>query len=252
LRRKSVVSIGVDFENSRLSDTPRQLMRYSGSKKQLIVGCAVGHDGLYIAHMFPDAEGVTAILHIDYKPDAPHPRSIEPPQSASEIMRVHQCFGCHQVDHQGFANNAPNLSRDTLADLILQRIDAPEYEQQVKAIDSLTTEPFVQYRTARAEVRAAEGTEKARLWIKYRILEPKFDRTAVAMPNVGLSEREAEIVSTWLVEPSARDLVNLRVRAALGDNRKKSMLIFCLGGLAGLIVTAVGAKLWYSRRRSSV
>lgn len=247
-RRKRVVSIGVDFETGFLSQTPREFMRYAGSQRQLIVGVAAGHDGLYVVNMFPDAEGVTAILHIDYKPESAHPKVVLKPKTPQDIVQA-KCYICHKIDGLGMGSAAPTISRLKLAGQILQQIESPAYETQLAAIDAMTTEPFIKFRKARDEVRAASGQEKARLWVKNRLLEPRFDRTIVAMPNLGLTEEEAETMSKWLVEPSSVENVKLHLRPVFGYYLKEKTGLFSAGAAAGIILAFATAKFWRWRRR---
>lgn len=246
-RRKSVVALGVDFENSRLSQTPQQILRYVGQGRQLIVGVAVGPDGLYVVPMLPDADGATAILHLDFKPEEAHPRLIAKSLTAEQIVAM-KCIACHRIDGRGLGSVAPALSRLTLTDRILAQIDNKAYLDQLRAIDAITEAPFVQYRKAREEVRAAGGEEKARLWIKYRVLEPKFDRTVVAMPNLGFTEDEAEAIANWLVEPSVRERLKLHMSPFFGAEAKKGVANFSAGWLVGLLCAA-GPVWWYWRKR---
>lgn len=246
-RRKSVVSLGVDFEHNRLAQTPRQILRYIGPNKQLVVGVAVGPDGLYVVPMLPDAEGVTAILHLDYKPDGMHPHLLRKPRTAQELVTA-KCMVCHRIDGRGLGSAAPALSRLTLAERVLEQIENPKYLDQLREIDALSPEPFIRYRKAREEIRTATGLEKARLWIKYRLLEPKFDRTVVAMPNLGLTEDEAETIASWMIEPSTGERLQLHVRPLLGVEAKRSMMMFGTGALAGSLVAAGLAYLLLRRR----
>jgi glucose/arabinose dehydrogenase len=248
-RRKRVVSIGVDFEHNRLSQIPHPLLRYIGSKRQLIVGVAAGHDGVYVVPMFQDAQGTTAVLRLDYHPDPGHPAVLLKPLTGEQIIATKSCIACHKIDGQGLGTVAPRLSRLTLTDQILREIDTPEYAEQLRKIDALATSPYTQFRQAREEVRNASGTEKARLWIKYRVLEPKFDRTVAAMPNLGLTEQEAETVSSWLVEPSTMEGLKLRLHPVLGNDLKKHAAIFGLGAFSGALLTLALAALWTFLRR---
>ncbi|MCI0481251.1 MAG: hypothetical protein L0213_06665, partial [Candidatus Dadabacteria bacterium] len=44
-----------------------------------------------------------------------------------------------------------------------------------------------------------------RAWVKYHIMEPKFDNPDSGMPNLGVNEEEAELITLFLV-PEAPDL----------------------------------------------
>ncbi len=248
-RRKMLVSIGVDFDTNRLSQIPRPFLRYIGSKRQLIVGTAVGHDGLYVVPMFQDAEGVTAILRVDYHADPSVTPVLIKPKTGDQIIAAKSCLACHTIDGRGLGSVAPPLSRLTLADQILHEIDTTEYTEQLRTIDALTTEPYVNFKKAREEIRTATGVEKARLWIKYRVLEPKFDRTVVAMPNLGLTEQEAETVSNWLVEPSTVDGLKLRLHPMLGGDLRKRATTFGIGALCGVFFTIGAVLVWLFLRR---
>ncbi|HEY4247847.1 MAG TPA: PQQ-dependent sugar dehydrogenase [Lacunisphaera sp.] len=243
-RRKSLVSIGFDFENNRLSQIPHPFLRYVGAKRQLIVGVAAGHDGIYVVPMFQDAEGATAVLRLDYHPDTSRPVTVIKPLTADQIIASKSCIACHKIDGQGLGTVAPLLSRLTLTDQILRKIDTPEYAEQLRKIDALTSEPFIRFRAARDEIRNAVGVEKARLWIKYRVLEPKFDRTVAAMPNLGLTTQEAETVSSWLVEPSMMEDLKLHLHPVLGNDLKKRAKIFGLGAFSGALLTLAITALW--------
>ncbi|HEU5079496.1 MAG TPA: PQQ-dependent sugar dehydrogenase [Opitutaceae bacterium] len=247
-RRKCVIGLGVDFDRSQLSDMPAPIFRYAGYRKQLLVGLAVGHDGLYVVPMFGDREGVTAILKVDYHPGAQHIKLIQKPQTALQIMQEKGCLGCHQLDHHGFGSNAPPLARDVLAATIQKRVESPEYAKMLDDADKVTIEPTKNYAKARAEVRAAKGKEKARLWIKYRVLEPKFDRIAVPMPNMGLTEAQAEAISHYLSEPTTKEVVRMRVSSALPSGARKNGVIFGAGLLAGAIPVGL-LGFFFARRK---
>ncbi len=145
-----------------------------------------------------------------------------------------------------------------------EELSSDQYVAQVAAVDEIDEEPFNQYRDARHQVLNAEGDEKVRLWLTYRILEPRFDSPTVQMPNLGLSEEQAEKIVTVLLdqnEGSGGDGLAIRVGEHLREmapffprSRAGDFLagIF-IGGIGGIVgASAVLGLLlglvWYVRR----
>ena len=93
----------------------------------------------------------------------------------------------------------PNLDRPTLEADILARLSDPEYAQRVAELDRLDREPYAAYRRARQQVLAAPPEQRARVWMKYHLLEPKFDNQLAQMPNLGLSDAEGAAVADHLL-----------------------------------------------------
>src|SRR4029078_436211 len=75
-----------------------------------------------------------------------------------------------------------------------------DYKRRVSRVDAIDSQPYKLYRAARRNIMASSGTEQVALWIKYHILEPQFDQIGASMPNLGLSNQEAERISNYLVE----------------------------------------------------
>ncbi len=73
-----------------------------------------------------------------------------------------------------------------------------QYAQRVQQLDALDEEPFASNREARLSIQQAQGIEKVRLWLENRIQEPRFDDPAASMPNLGITQDQAEILSAYL------------------------------------------------------
>jgi hypothetical protein len=166
------------------------------------------------------------------------------------------CFGCHQLDGEG-GTAGPVLDRNTLLPRAEARLNSPEYLASLDQIDQLDREPFLAYRTARAEVAAAQGIERVRTWMTYHIMEPRFDYPDSGMPNLGLSKTEARSITDYLLKeesPTARGraaLLALVPRPLL----PRHLLFAFAGGLAaalvGFALLATAQRLRRSRRETS-
>lgn len=66
-------------------------------------------------------------------------------------------------------------------------------------MDRLGEAPFVNFKDARHEVLNADGEERIWRWVKYRIIEPRFDRIDSQMPTLGIAESDAEVLANFLL-----------------------------------------------------
>lgn len=201
---RGIAALSYDFKQSRMASRPEQLLRYIGeNNSQMPVGVAVGKDGLYVVPILPvrhDNNAKGAVLRIRYDPKnvaALTPGGIDTPQA---IMWRAACVHCHSYDPKVDFLLGPSLDDETLIPRILARLDSEEYRGRLREIEALDLEPYVSYRTARRNVMDAKGIERARLWIKYRIMNPQFDQTDPSMPNPGLNEIEAGKIADYLVK----------------------------------------------------
>ncbi|MDA1066654.1 MAG: PQQ-dependent sugar dehydrogenase [Verrucomicrobia bacterium] len=69
---KSIVALGVDVKNGKVSRPPSTLLNYRGKRKQMPVGLAYGPDGLFFLPLFPDSEGNSPVMRINYAPEKEH------------------------------------------------------------------------------------------------------------------------------------------------------------------------------------
>ena len=196
---KSVVALDYDFDERRLLDRPRHILKFRGEGYQNPVGVAVGPDGLYVASLYPVRGDTGAIVKLTFDPESEHPWIIGRGQEGRALMISAGCLGCHgerTVD----VNVGPPLDPQTLIPRLVERLGSKEYAESIAEIDALDTEPQVSFRNARQEVLRASDVERVRLWIKYRLLEPTFDRKVSGMPHMGLSEAEASQIALYLVD----------------------------------------------------
>ncbi|MCB1122860.1 MAG: PQQ-dependent sugar dehydrogenase [Verrucomicrobiae bacterium] len=245
---KALVGLGVDVEKGKLISKPDPLLRYRGSGYQLIVGTALASDGLYVVPLMPDSEGNSPILKLTYDPENAHPYQVNALHHGSLLMK-YSCFGCHMFDNKGYSSVGPDINRITIGNKLLEKLNSPDYLEQLKAVDQLKEEPFVSYAAARKEVRDLDGMEKIRTWLTYRLLEPRFDQQIIAMPTLGLQREEAEALADWILEPTSTSValneINIFIEKVMYRSKKTLILVFFTGGFfGGMIVLYLGGKIW--------
>jgi hypothetical protein len=196
---RSVVYMPYDHARGMVLEPPRPLVRYRGDALQMPVGVAFGPDGLYVTPLFPVRDGNSGVLRVSYDPEREHPLRIARDESPAQLLTTYGCHGCHAA-YENRTSMGPSLNPLALVARVQQRLLSDDYARQVLEIDALSEEPYSLYRDARREVMAAEGKDKVRLWIKYRILEPRFDSTTSMMPTQGISEAEADRLATYFVD----------------------------------------------------
>lgn len=201
---KSIAMLNYGFKEDKLLTVPKLFMRYTGDGNQILVGVGIGPDGLYYAPILPDSSGFSSIYKITYDESDAYPNKLDRAVSAEGLLDTRACYGCHVIDQSGWGTAGPRLNRDTLPASILQRLDSPEYRETVKKLDELDIEPYKTFRHARQEVLQKEGIDKVRTWVKFRLLEPRFDNPYSQMPNLGLTDHEATLLSDYLIKDDAK------------------------------------------------
>jgi glucose/arabinose dehydrogenase len=252
-----IATLAYDFEQSRMASRPEQFVRRRG-KTQVMVGTAFGPDGLYVVPLYPvrrtkDATGV--VLKASYNPQRGHPNVLGRNEAGRSVMIRKNCYNCHG-ENAGDVHVGPPLDSETLIPRIVAELESAEYRRSLGEIDALDTEPYRSFREARRQVMAAEGAERARRWIKYRVLDPTFDRKTALMPKLGLKPEEAEAIADYLVQ---QNVAKVEKVGALGQlarryvperfNRRQAVGVFGLGCVVGglsFLVPRIGRR--YSRR----
>jgi len=200
---RSVVSFPFDFESTRVTSPPKPFINYRGSGSQVVVASTFGPDGLYVVPLMPDVTGSSDILKVQPSPNSPHPYLVGAQHdSPIPLMNIKGCFHCHS-QQSGENSVGPSLDRSTLSDRILRRLSTDTYDQSLNEVDKIDAEPFRLYRKARDKVRQAEGLDKVRTWVRYHLLEPKFDNPFAQMPNMQLTENEVLRLVDALVTPGS-------------------------------------------------
>src|SRR5690606_15435403 len=107
--------------------------------------------------------------------------------AGAALLQRHECSNCHSLDGRG-GGIGPSLDRFGLNWRLTERLNSKGYEAAVAQLDAREDEPFVSFRQARQEVLSATGRDRTSVWLKYFLLEPRFDNPQAAMPNPKLTE----------------------------------------------------------------
>jgi glucose/arabinose dehydrogenase len=250
-KHAGILQIAYNLEESRVTQAPRDFVRYEGKGTQYVVGVAVGPDGLYFAPIFPDAQGRSAVFRLAFDPAREHPFLLTNKSDAYSLMEEKNCLGCHRLNGTGGAAG-PALDRRTMLPHVQERLNSPEYLASVAAIDQLDREPFRSYKAARAEVVAAQGMDRVRTWMTYHIMEPRFDTPDTGMPNLGLTKTEARSLTDYLLtEESFAERGRAALLALLPSPLLPRHLLFAFA--AGLLAGLAALALWLTAhvRRAS-
>jgi hypothetical protein len=213
------------------------------------VGLGFGLDALYVVPLMADREGRSAILRITYDPETGHPYDLADLEKYRKRPRAlladRGCLGCHAMS-EGVHMVGPSLDRSLLGERIAERLDDPSYRETLEGLDRRGEAFWRSYQPQREEVLRATGTEQVWLWTKYHILEPRFDNPLSQMPNLGLSEEEATIITDYLVpDRSVADIVAGMMGQVLGRPRYTHVVAaLAIGGTGGLLLAGLLASLW--------
>jgi glucose/arabinose dehydrogenase len=237
---RSISTLDYDFERKRMRGPSELFVRYRGPGTQVPVGMAFGPDGLYFASILPASSGTSPIYKVAHDPANEHAFVIGRTTDPVSMMADKQCLGCHQIAERG-GQVGPALDAADLVARLEARLSTPEYAASLAALDSLNMEPFASHAASRREVLAATGRERVRVWLRYRLLEPRFDAMAAAMPRPGLTDAQARILADYLMtepEPAAQPASGLlsRLRQAVPPSRHRYTVLAFLAGLAAALV----------------
>jgi len=194
----AIWAIPYDFSQDKLSAVTRPLLRYRGQQNQVASALGFGPDGLYFAPLFANTGASSQVLKIRHAPEAEYPFTLEGELNPVVLMNTNGCLACHSLIAGQEGTTGPTLDPDALVPRLERRLNSQAYARTVKELDELDLEPFVSFRDARQAIVQAQGLEKVRLWLYYRILEPKFDDPKAEMPRLGLSNPQAKAVADYL------------------------------------------------------
>ncbi|MCL4244288.1 MAG: PQQ-dependent sugar dehydrogenase, partial [Candidatus Dadabacteria bacterium] len=196
---RGVMMLDYDFADDELAAVPDYFVRYRGSSFQVLAGLAAGPDGLYIAPILPFKDGRSAILKVRYAGPGAHPHTFGNETDPQLLLESRGCYGCHTLGENGWGTAGPSLDRNELVGRLKDRLLSEAYVQNTIELDSLDAEPYKNYKDARKEVLKKHGMDRVKLWVKYHILEPRFDNPYSTMPNMGLTADEAAAITDFLI-----------------------------------------------------
>jgi glucose/arabinose dehydrogenase len=242
-KRPGIMTFKYDVATQRVQSVPKYFLQYHGGGYQAVVGLGFGPDGLYFVPLFPNTAGRQAVYKITYNPPQAHPFTLADDRAPLTLVKEKGCFGCHAVHSLNFGGTAgPPLGGEAMVSRIQARLESQEYLQSLSQLDALPSEPYRSYKAARQAVVAAKGRERVRTWIKYRLMEPRFDTPSAQMPNLGLSEHEALVITDYLLGQKKKTGASSAKRASFLPRSLESGQLFIafLGGLVfgGGLLTA--------------
>lgn len=252
--RPGVLALRWTAGSENLSELPRWYVRSAHSEQQIVAAVAVGPDGVYFAPLLPLTSSGSPVLKVVPEGEGEGNHGVIA-GSPHNMMVESGCAGCHVLDGDyGFGSNVGpplNALDGSLQARLRAYLHSEGYLQSLQDLD--VSDSLHQYWSdARREVLAATGDERVRLWIKYRILEPRFDRAISAMPSLGIPEHDAEFIAKYLSTTREVPLwrrVADRVLPQEGIGRKRMLVLFALGVFGGSVMTAGAGALLLRRRR---
>ncbi len=246
-----VLAVEYDRKQNMAVGSPRYVVRFeSQSPGQGIVGVASTPGGLFLAPMMPVGPS-SVLMMIRYDPDHAHPRIIGRGAGPVELMHTFGCLKCHSLDGVG-GRVGPPLDKNALKTRVDSRVLDPSYEQLIRRIDAIPDKNIQATSPARKEVVSARPDQRSLLWVKNRLLFPRFDSPNAQMPQMNIKPEQADAIARYLLHerPKANRLAWIKTRLTSGS----FLAGLGLGALGSLGLTAVLAigKRRRARRPPSV
>ena len=196
---KSVAMLSYDPATQRMRSGPALFLRFRGEGVQMPVGVAFGSDGLYFVPMLPGTNGVSAVLKVRHDPAREHRYIMGRTPQATTLIADKGCLGCHMLDDLG-GEPGPALDQPELMRRVRARLESDAYVASIAALDTVSDTLVSRWRNARRDVLAAKGDDKMRRWLRYRIMNPRFDSPDAKMPDLGVTEYEATLLAAHLMD----------------------------------------------------
>ncbi|MDJ0753675.1 MAG: PQQ-dependent sugar dehydrogenase [Ardenticatenaceae bacterium] len=262
-RPAGVIMLKYDFAEDELGTVPTEFVSYrgqSGGQGNSVIGLALGPDGLYFSPLWPGPDGTGHIFRVSYDPLHEHALTLTE-LDPFLLMESKGCFGCHQLGGEG-GTLGPSLDRDPMVARLEERLTSSEYQRMIAELNQNSSEPLVSYVHERDQVLAEEGTDQVVTWIRYRLIEPRFDDPLAQMPNLNISEEEAVVITENLVSEKTEELGDplsnslYRIRGMI-DRRlqpvryRHLMLAFVLGFFSAIFGGFVFNRVIRWRRKPS-
>jgi hypothetical protein len=218
----------------------------------MIVGLGLGHDGLYFVPIFPDESGESSVYKVTHDPEQPHPINLDPQDPQSLIVK-YGCRGCHWLAGSG-SNVAPSLDTTQLAPRILSRLKSERYRQSVADLPATHRARYPLSGKAVRQILKLEELDRVRAWVTQQIAQPGFDRVQSQMPDLGVSEEEAKVISDYLVteEPSGLARIGVWLGRRIGPLRWRHVVYaYAAGTIMTALAVALLAALWRTHNRTT-
>ena len=143
------------------------------------------------------------------------------------------------------------------------RLNSDEHLGSIERVDLLNEEPFISFREERRRVEQAQGINQVKLWLEYRIQEPRFDDADAQMPNLGIPQEVAARIATYLVGEAPEieqegvvkrtidKIRNLPPTPTRANAKKYGLALTGLGFIAGVMLAILGYWLLTRLRKRS-
>ncbi len=243
-----VIHIPYDPVADVSSGVSAYVVRGRADYRQAATGLAFGPDALYFTSILPDATGTSDVVRLRYDPDAGYDHGLFGGE-AEALIGKYGCASCHRIDGVGGTVGSA-LDTNSLDIRVRTRLDSPEYQELVRSLNELNEEPFSSWRDERAAVLQAEGRSRLALWISYKLQEPRFDNPDAQMPQLGITEAEANIIAADLLDVADIQPWYRRILASVFGNRR-NLIAFAAGGGAGFVVGILATLLVRRWRRKA-
>jgi glucose/arabinose dehydrogenase/mono/diheme cytochrome c family protein len=252
-RTAGIMRIPYSVEQGRMVGVPEYMVRAARDGVRPVTGVAFGPDGLYFVPLLPTAEGAGAVLKVKHDPTHAHALTLQSmnafnvatadPKRIQGLMQRLGCLGCHRLAGSPLGGTfGPVLGGDAMIQRIQQRVSSAEFLQSLQALNARADNSSSFQSQAREAVLQAQGSKRVRLYVKYQIMDPRFDDPMSAMPDLGLTEAEAEAITTYLLEDAGGSLM-AKIKAKLANrvlNTEERRLTAALG--AGIVL---GLPIWF-------
>lgn len=246
LKMPGIFMIKYSMEDNKISEVPKNFLKYTGESWQMVTGLAFGPDGLYFSPIFPDPNGETNILRVSYDSLAQHPYTIVQNTRPFQLIIEKGCVGCHSVNGQydyGGGAGPAIIGGDPLIKKIVARVFSEGYVSSLEKVDESREDKHVLFKAAREQLLMTnDSLERARIWLENYLLEPQFDKTyQIQMPKVGLTKHEAKIITKYLLKrPKEKPLMKKLLSYIKPPYGKKHMALVIFGSFfAGIVLTWV-------------
>lgn len=230
-----IMQIRYSLNDNRASFPPADFLSYRGNQKQILSAMAFGPDGLYFAPLLPAFGDSSSVYKITYDPKDEHPYRANDTNDPERLMREYQCLSCHSIGGEG-GEVGPKLDRVQLIERLEERLNSEGYLLELDQIDKIGLAPFTAFAQFRKDVRMATGEDRVRTWMVNHLIEPKFDNPDAQMPNLGLSQLQAENLTDYLVatdeSPASQSLLSEAIDNYILDFSHQAA--FIVGILLGL------------------
>jgi hypothetical protein len=248
-----IMRLDFDVDSSVVRATPRFILQYSGSGVQTVVGVAVSNGSIYVVPLFPDSAGTTFVYRLAPDSGSRQKRRLVDDDPNASVQR-YGCMGCHQLAEGHGGTVGPSLEPKSLVTRLDARLSSVDYAEYVRMLDADTSELMRSHRESRRAVLTAQGIDRVRTWIKFRILDPRFDNKGAVMPRLGVSEPQATQLAVMLTRGAGVGVIG-KLKGAIArrlptPTRELLLAAFGVGGIVGGLF--VGSLLGLLRRRKSI